>query len=101
MEGKEEGEGTGAKGAGDRGDIGDRGDRGDRGYDRGTFVDEYAIPRRLNILRVLPCSPNRAVSVLDLVGRIHLQRDRFQEKYQRKAESEQQFFKEKYAVSVV
>lgn len=57
--------------------------------------DPFAVPRRMGILKVVQSA--QELSVGDFVGRIHLQKEHFDRKFQRKIKAERAHWDEKHA----
>jgi len=64
--------------------------------DSSNEEDPYLLPRQLGILRVVQCSTS--MSVVDFIDRIQSQKEKFSQKYARKAQLEEEFYKDKYNV---
>ncbi len=56
--------------------------------------DAYALPRKMGILQEI--NSGSTLNVLDIIKRVHGQRDRYTEKYARKKVAEENFYAEKY-----
>ena len=60
--------------------------------------DAYELPREQGILKEISSEAQfKRLTVLDIVDRIHHQRERFQKKFQKKKEAEDEYYKERYA----
>eukprot|EP00606_Chrysophyceae_sp_TOSAG23-5_P000795 GSChrysophyteH2.ASY1.ANO1.339.1 assembled CDS len=60
--------------------------------------DAYEVPREQGILKEISSEAQfKRLTVLDIVDRIHHQRERFQKKFQKKKEAEDEYYKERYA----
>lgn len=59
--------------------------------------DPYALPRQKGILKVIPSEGT--LTVLDIVKRIFIQRDRFQMKFEKKKAAEDAYYSSKYSHS--
>lgn len=56
--------------------------------------DPYALPKHLGILQIVYCDYD--LSALDFVERIQNQRERYSERFKKKSEAENDFYKTKY-----
>ena len=64
------------------------------GNDNLSPGDAYALPRKMGILQEI--NSGSTLNVLDIIKRVHGQRDRYTEKYARKKVAEENFYAEKY-----